>query len=344
MEFDAIVGNPPYQEMDGGAQASATPVYNLFVENAIKTKPNFISMIMPARWFTGGKGLDKFREKMLHDNRLRVIHDFSNASDCFSNVEIKGGVIYFLWNKNEQGDCNVYTHNGAEITSSAIRPLLEENCDVFIRYNEAISIFRKVKNFKENPFSEIVSSMKPYGLRGDFFKNPQKYNLPNVSDDKINDGYIIYGLNEKLKRCCKYIPKDYPLPKKDNVDKFKLFMSRNQGEGGLGEVFSQPIFAKPNDVCTETFVYIGRFDTELEMKNCWSYIRTKFFRTLVGMKKNDQSCGASVYQFVPLQDFTANSDIDWSFPIPQIDRQLYKKYGLSADEIDFIEKMVKPME
>ena len=344
MEFDAIVGNPPYQEMDGGAQASATPVYNHFMENAIKCNPQFISLIMPARWFTGGKGLDKFREKMLHDDRLRVIHDFSDATECFSNVEIKGGIIYFLWNKNSRGDCKVFTHSGGKIISEDKRPLLEENCGVFIRNNMLVLIFRKVCLQKGKKFSEVVSTMKPFGLRGDFFKDPSKYGLPPISKDKIDNGYTIYGLDEKQKRVCRYIPKDYPLPKKENIDKYKLFMARNQGEGELGEVFSSPIFAKPNECCTETFVCVGSFKTEREMNNCWKYMKTKFFRTNVAMKKNDQSCGQTVYEFVPLQDFTSKSDINWDKSISEIDSQLYRKYGLSDTEITFIEKMIKPME
>ena len=335
MQFDVIIGNPPYQLSDGGAQASAIPIYHKFIQQSIKLKPKYLVMIVPSRWMTGGRGLDSFRNDMLHDKRLAVVHDFKDASLCFSGVEIKGGVNYFLWDREKKSDlCLVINDYGNGDLYECQRTLLEDGSDVFIRNNRLIPILKKVIRKKEQSFSNIVSPMKPFGLRGDFFKHPSKYELPDISDDWIANGYTIYGLNDSLKRCCKYVKRNYPLPKKDNLNKFKLFMSRNQGEGELGETFVQPIFAKPNECCTETFVVIGGFDTEKEMMNCWSYMKTKFFRTMLGMKKNDQGCGQAVYQFVPLQDFSH----------PWTDEMLYKKYGLDDKEIAFIESMIKPME
>lgn len=333
MKFDVIIGNPPYQLSDGGAQASAKPIYQLFVQQAKKLKPRYISMIIPSRWFTGGKGLDVFRNEMLNDNRLIAVHDFPNASDCFSGVEIKGGVNYFLWSAEKTDDCTIYTHSGKDIISVAKRPLLEKNCDVFIRHNSLVSIFRKVSSLKEPSFMNIVSARKPYGLCGDFFKNPTKYSLPDISTEKIKDGLVIHGLDEHLKRCKRYVSKDYPLPQKDYVDGYKMFMARNQGTGLLGEVFSYPIFATPNECCTETFVVIGKFKNKEEMFNCWSYMTTKFFRAMVAIKKNDQGMAQGVYKYVPLQDFSK----------PWTDEELYAKYNLSQEEIDFIESMIKPM-
>ena len=335
MQFDVIIGNPPYQMSDGGAQASAMPIYHKFIQQSIKIKPRYLVMIVPSRWMTGGRGLDSFRNEMLHDNRLAVVHDFKDASICFSGVEIKGGVNYFLWDRDKKSDmCMVINDYGDDGVVECQRPLIEKDSDVFIRNNKLITIFRKVACRKEKSFSDIVSPMKPFGLRGDFFKNPSKYSLPAISDEKISNGYTIYGLNESLKRCCKYVNINYPIPRKDNIDKYKLFMSRNQGEGELGETFALPIFAKPNDCCTETFVVIGGFDTEDEMMNCWSYMKTKFFRTMLGVKKNDQGCGQSVYQFVPMQDFSH----------PWTDEMLYEKYNLDKDEIAFIKSMIRPME
>ena len=322
MKFDVIIGNPPYQLSDGGdteerQRGGAIPLYHKFIQQSIKLKPKYLVMIVPSRWMTGGRGLDEFRREMLMDKRLSVIHDFKDATLCFTGVEIKGGINYFIYSQLHVGKC-----------------MLEEGCDVFIRNNELIPIYRKVHSKTDKSFSEIVSSMKPYGLRGDFFKNPEKYGLPAISEKPIKGGFVIHGLDERMKRCCRFVPNNYPIPKKDKIEKYKLFMSRNQGEGELGETFVAPIFAKPNECCTETFVVIGGFDDEKEMMNCWSYMKTKFFRTMLGMKKNDQGCGQSAYSLVPLQDFSH----------PWTDEMLYKKYDLDEDEVAFIESMIRPME
>lgn len=332
MKFDVIIGNPPYQLSDGGAQASAGAIYNKFVEQAIKLKPRYLTMITPSRWFTGGKNLNDFREKMLHDDRLRIIHDFPDASECFPGVEIKGGVNYFLWDRDHKGECNIITHKGGKIISEATRPLLEKNCDVFIRNNELVSIYRKVSDFNERSFMDIVSARKPYGLAGDFFKNPNKYGLPQIEEKKFNNCLKIYGLIGN-KRTERYITKDYPLPKKEFLNEYKIFMARNQGSGIFGETFSEPILAKPGELCTETFIEIGPFKSKQVMENCYSYIKTKFFRAMVGVRKLDQGAPQGVYKYVPIQDFSKA----WT------DEELYKKYNLSKKEIKFIEENVQEM-
>lgn len=343
MKFDAIVGNPPYQMSDGGAQASATPVYNLFVDVSKKLNANYISMIMPSRWMTGGKGLDKFRDDMIHDKHFLVLHDYTNSKNVFPSVDIKGGICYFLRDRDKEDKCKIYKHDSENVKYS-YRNLVEDGDEIFIRNSELITIKNKVAKKDNSSFENIVSPLKPYGLRGDIFKDYSKYNLPNMSDNPINNGLTVYGLDEKLKRVMRYADINYPLPKRDYVKGYKLFMSRNQGSGNFGEEFSTPIFAKPNDCCTETFVVIGLFNTEKESQNCWQYIKTKFFRAMVGIRKQDQGASKSIYHYVPLQDFTEKSDIDWSKSVAEIDKQLYKKYNLTQEEIYFIEKTVKPME
>lgn len=166
MKFDVIIGNPPYQLSDGGAQASATPIYNRFVEQAKKLNPRYLTMIIPARWFGGGKGLDEFRKAMIEDRRIRVLHDFLNASDCFgTGVEIKGGVCYFLWDRENLGTCKVVTHDKDKYVEQDERFLKEDGSDVFIRYAEGVSVYHKVKRMHEKTFDNFVSSQKPFGMR-----------------------------------------------------------------------------------------------------------------------------------------------------------------------------------
>ncbi len=349
MKIDAIVGNPPYQIMDGGAGASALPVYNKFVNISKSTQPKYISLIMPARWYAGGRGLDAFRQEMLEDVHIQELYDYVDGKRIFSNVEIKGGVCYFLWNKNWRNKCRVHSH--VEDTESVIlteRYLKNGDDVVFIRDPRLLEIKNKVTSIRislcETTFDKIVSSMKPYGLRGDFFKNPSKYNLPKISATKIKNGITIIGLGDNLRRTKKYVHKDYPVLSKDGIEKYKIFMPRNVGTGKYEDMVFSPYLAEPYEICTETFVQIYPFDNAQERNNCYKYIQTKFFRMIVCARKMDQGAGRDVYQFVPLQDFTENSDIDWSKSIKEIDAQLYRKYNLTEDEISFIESMIKPME
>ena len=332
MKFDVIISNPPYQLSDGGAQASAKPIYQKFVEAAKMLKPRYLTMIIPARWMTGGKGLDDFREETIHDRHFTVLHDFANTEDCFLGVDIKGGVCYFLWERDKEKACDIYRHdNNGTIFSQ--RYLVEEDDDIFIRYPQLVSIKHKVWKNKAVSFETIVSSRKPYGLASDFFVNPAKFDLPPIYDNPVPDGYSILGL-AALKRVIKYIPKNYPLPRKDGIDKYKLFITNSYGCGEIGEGPATPVLATPGELCTETFLEIGNFDTLKEAKNCMSYLKTKFFRCLVGIRKQTQHATKQVYHFVPMQDFSK----------PWTDEELYKKYGLTKEEIAFIESMIKPME
>ena len=332
MKFDVIISNPPYQMNDGGAQASAKPIYQKFVQVAKRLRPRYLSMIIPARWMTGGKGLDEFREETIHDRHFTILHDYANAEDCFSGVDIKGGVCYFLWERDKEKKCDIYRHDNNGTTFSH-RYLVEEDDDIFIRYPQLVSIKNKVWRNNAVSFETIVSARKPYGLASDFFVNPQKFGLPPISDTPIKDGYSILGL-VALKRVTKYIPKDYPLPKKDGLNKYKLFITNSYGCGEIGEGPATPVLATPGELCTETFLEIGNYDTREEAENVMSYLKTKFFRCLVGIRKQTQHATKQVYHYVPMQDFSK----------PWTDEELYKKYNLSQEEIDFIESMIKPME
>lgn len=321
MKFDVIIGNPPYQLSDGGAQASARPIYQLFVQQAKKLNPRYMTMIIPARWYAGGKGLDAFRATMLSDERIRILHDFENASDCFTGVEIKGGVCYFLWDREYSGECKVITHEKDKILSVMTRNLLEKNCDIFIRYNEAIEILRKVQNNNEISINQKISARKPFGLPTNF-KNYQ-----TEADDKFS---VRLFANKKIG----YVERAQVLKNTAWVDMWKVYVPEAIGSGDIRTDKVNPILGSPNTVCTETYLVFGPYLTKTEAQNVISYIKTKFFHFLLGLKKITQHTTQAVYEFVPMQDFSK----------PWTDEELYEKYGLTDDEIAFIENMIKPME
>ena len=322
MKFDVIIGNPPYQLSDGGAQASAMPIYNKFVEQAKKLNPRYLTMIIPSRWFSGGKGLSAFRGAMLADKRIRIIHDYLSASDCFPGISLKGGVCYFLWDRDNPGLCEVFTHKENEIVSEMERPLLEEDYDVFIRHNWAIEPLRKIISKKEESFSSQVSSRKPFGL---------PTNFSNILPTRERGSVKIYA-NKKTG----FIHKGQILKNHEWIDKYKVYitMAYGAGEDFPHQIINKPKFGEKNTCCTETYLVIGPFDDSTTTKNVISYIQTKLCRFLVLLKKNTQHAARGVYQFVPMQDFSEN----WT------DEKLYRKYGLDEKEIAFIETMIRPMD
>ena len=342
MEFDAIVGNPPYQEMDGGAQASANPIYNKFVIAAEKTKPNYVSMIMPSRWYAGGKGLNEFRDRMLNDICLQVLHDFLNPDELFPNTNIRGGLCYFLWNKNYDNSkdlTHVITHSGKQIISDSMRPMKIEGAEIFIRNVEAVSIIKKVSEISRESFENHVSSRKPFGLDTTFAKSSDF----KSSKNGLKDAVECYGKGWKIG----YLEKSLVKQNSVWIDDWKVFTARANNIGTeLNDDNLVTKLGKPRLICTESYLLlgVGLNLNESSAKNLCKYFTTKFARFMHSLAKASQDATAKTYRFVPLQDFTSNSDIDWSQPIPEIDEQLYKKYGLSDDEIAFIEKMIKPME
>ena len=321
MKFDVIIGNPPYQLSDGGFGTSAAPIYDKFVEQAKKLNPRYLTMIIPARWYSGGKGLDEFRDNMLHDDRIRRIVDFPEASDCFPGVQIKGGVCYFLWDRDNKGDCTVTTSRKGAHVSEMTRPLLEEGYDTFIRYNEAIPIVKKVQKFKEASLSTRISSRKPFGLETTFKGKQKNFNYAITLYQNGGVGYI---KKEQIKN------------NKDLIGMYKVLIPPL---GSGSDAFPHPILGKPfvvgpNSACTETYIVAGAFDNKEECVNLASYLSTRFLRFLVLLKKNTQHATSKVYQFVPDQDFKES----WS------DEKLYKKYNITKDEIAFIESLIRPMD
>lgn len=323
MKFDVIVGNPPYQ-LNIGVQKEnyAIALYHHFVNQAKKLNPRYLAMIIPARWYAGGRGLDAFRAQMLADDRLRVLVDYPNATDCFPGVDISGGVCYFLWDRDNRGLCNVTSINGTKEVSTKERSLLEPGCDTFIRFNESISILHKIMAKKEPTFDALVSPQTPFGIISSFKDYKTK---PFPGAIKI---YTVNGLG--------YIKPSSVSRKHQWIRGWKVYIAAAYGERGNYpyQYLAKPFLGEMNSCCTQAYLLIGPFDSKDICMNVMTYIRTRFFRFCVMLKKNTQHAMSAKYALVPQQDFSKS----WS------DDKLYKKYGLTKDEIAFIESMVRPME
>ena len=330
MKFDVIISNPPYQLSDGGGNgASAKPIYHLFVQAAKKMNPRFVTMITPSRWFAGGKGLDEFRDEMLHDDSVRVIHDFPQASDCFSGVQIKGGVSYFLWDRDNHGGCKVYSHSGNNVSGPVTRPLLEKECNTFIRYNEAIDILHKVMKIPAKSMESLVSARLPFGL-----PNTYKGNKERSSETDLR--IYVSGNERDVRGTAAYVPQKMVTKGQELISCHKVYIAK-AGSGSDSfphPILPRPFYGEPNTVCNESYLVIGPFKSKAECENVMSYIATRFFRFLVLLKKYTQNAAKGVYQLVPVQDFSKS----WT------DEELYAKYALTKDEIAFIESLVRPMD
>ena len=327
MKFDVIIGNPPYQVSDGGAQASAKPIYQHFIQQAQKLNPRYLSMIVPARWYTTGKGLDLFRHDMLNDKRVRMLVDYPKASECFpkEGADFEGGVCYFLWDRDNQGDCLIKSIDNGHIVSETTRPLKMGDSDVFIRDYTAVSILQKITDTVGNKpyFDSIVSARKPFGIdttfRGKTTKSDR--NTVKIYTTQQSHGYIHMG---DIKRNAEW------------VDSYKVYISRSYGERGEipAWVTGKPFLGEPNTCCSETYLVVGAGANQQTAENIRDYMKTKFFRFCVSVLKNTQDATQRVYKFTPLMDFTKK----WT------DTDLYTHFNLTPEHITHIEKMIKPME
>lgn len=320
MKFDVIVGNPPYQLSDGGFGKSAAPLYHKFVQQAKKLEPKYLAMIIPSRWFAGGKGLDEFRNEMLNDRRIKTLVDYWDSTDCFPGVDIAGGICYFLWQNDYKGDCEVINiHRGNK--SSSIRPL--NDFETLVRFGAAVEVIKKVKAFNEKNMSTQVSSRKPFGLG------------TNERPLKKGDLTLVWNGGEGPYESSKIEVG------KDLINKWKVITSKvsydhggQPDKEGKRRVLSKVDILPPKTICTETYIIAGSFDGKKECENLVGYLKTKFVRFLVSQLSFSQDITKDRFTFVPIQKFSESWD----------DSKLYKKYNLTEREIEFIESSIRPMD
>lgn len=318
MQFDVIIGNPPYQLDDGGYGTSAAPIYQLFVEKALDLDPRYAVFVTPSRWMAGGKGLDRYRERMLSDKRLRNIVDYPKLYEGFPGVKIRGGISYLLWDRDYNGPCTVQTIWDGQPTGPAVARYLDA-FDILVRRNEAVPILEKVRAKSESTLDARISSRKPFGLATNF-KGKQ-------SDTGLNEPVRLYA-NQRTA----WVSRKDIATNSAWIDEWKVLMTAVQGTSSAIETkfLSKPIIAEPGTACTETYLVAGHFDNEAAASNYAKYLRTRFVRFLVSLRKATQHATRDVYAFVP----DLPLDQEWT------DVKLYKRYGLTEAEVAFIESQV----
>ncbi len=347
MKFDVIVGNPPYQlskatEKTENNGAFASAIYPLFIEQACKLAPEYICMISPSRWMTkAGQGVsDDWVEKMIHSNHFIEVQDFLDSNECFSGVDIMGGVNYFLYSQKYTGKCHYVLHQYEKV-SERNDYLDSVGAGIVIRDSNAMSIIEKIiaiegEYFNKSSFYDIVSPKH-------FFDKNELLSSNWKGYSKHKDGFrtVKFYLNKRLEECGYGWIKESDIPKgKEALPLNKVYIPKANGSTGENSVvLGTPFYGEPNSVCSYTYLCIGYNPkkhnfSKIECENIITYIKTRFFRYMVSIKKKTQDASRDVYQFVPLQDFSH----------PWTDEMLYKKYGLTDDEIAFIESMIRPME
>lgn len=325
MKFDVIIGNPPYQLSDGGQAASAKPLYNLFVEQAMRLKPRYLTMIIPARWYAGGKGLDSFRASMLKSNQLRKLVDFNNSADCFPGVNIAGGVCYFLWDRDNPGKCEIsnvssqHSDNAPEVRSLSEYPIL-------VRDNTAIHIIRKLLSATKKTMNMTVQSYSYFAVRS--------YERGTEKKQKNDDVVLLSSQGKGYYNKAKIEDKQRILNKYKVIITYAMSGGNKPTSQGDFQVISSLQVLAPNEVCTETYLVLDTFDNRTQAENLCSYASTKTFRFLLLQALTSIHITKDSFLFIPVQDYSHS----WN------DEMLYKQYSLRDDEIAFIESMIRSME
>lgn len=342
MKFDLVIGNPPYQQADGGAAASAKPIYQEFVNIAKDISTKYVSMIMPARWYTGGKGLDEFRLTMLSDKHIKLLYDYQRPDEVFPDTNNRGGLCFIVRDKGFDNTVilpKVISNRGGQDIVAQSRSIKIDGLDMFIRHQEAISILAKVKGSTSfASLSDIVSARRPFGIDGNITKDTTVFKEQPTKKNSI----VCYGRSS----CLGYITLLTVKSNSEWINRWKVFMPYANNIGTeLNDDNLNAFVGEPNSVATETFLVVGA-DLSLDESSANTlvqYLKTRFVRFMHSLAKASQHATSKTYRFVPLQDFTDQSAIDWKKSVDEIDKQLYVKYNLSAEEISFIENTIKVM-